>query len=95
MPKIRHGSEILTTGRLIEAVMKYRGMSYAELADAVGEHPMNFCKVLNGRRIVTPEMAVKVANVLRMSPLVIMQSWSIEICSKGLTDRESIIVPQK
>ena len=82
MTKVRRGNEILTTGRLIEAVMKYRGMNYAELADAVGEHPMNFCKVLNGRRNVTPEMAVKVAKVLRMSPLVIMQSRNIEFFSK-------------
>lgn len=74
---------MLTTGRLIEAVMKYRGMSYAELADAVGEHPMNFCKVINGRRNVSPEMAVKVAKVLCMSPLVIMQSRSIEICEEN------------
>ena len=73
---------MLTTGRLIEAVMKYRGMSYAELAAAVGEHPMNFCKVLNGRRIVTQEMADKVSKVLRMSPLVIMQSSNIEFLSK-------------
>jgi len=82
MTKVRRGNEILTTGRLIEAVMKYRGMNYEELADAVGEHPMNFCKVLNGRRNVTPEMAVKVAKVLRMSPLVIMQSRNIEFCNK-------------
>ena len=73
---------MLTTGRLIEAVMKYRGMNYAELAEAVGEHPMNFCKVLNGRRIVTQEMAAKVAKVLRMHPMVIMQSSNIEFCNK-------------
>lgn len=83
MTKVIRDGKMLTTGRLIEAVMKYRGMSYAELADAVGEHPMNFCKVLNGRRNVTPEMAVKVAKVLRMSPLVIMQSRNIEICNEN------------
>ena len=81
MTKVRRDSTMLTTGRLIDAVMKYRGMSYAELAQAVGEHPMNFCKIINGRRNVTPEMAIKVAKVLQMSPLVIMQSRSIEICN--------------
>ena len=82
MANVRRGNDMLTTGRLIEAVMKYRGLSYAELAEAIGEHPMNFCKVLNGRRNVTPEMAAKVAKVLRMSPLVIMQSRNIEFCNK-------------
>lgn len=82
MANVRRGNEMLTTGRLIEAVMKYRGLSYAELAEAIGEHPMNFCKVLNGRRNVSPVMAAKVAKVLRMSPLVIMQSSNIEFCNK-------------
>ena len=83
MKEVRRADKMLTTGRLIEAVMKYRGMSYAELADAVGEHPMNFCKVLNGRRNVTPEMAVKVAKALHMLPLVIMQSRNIEFCNEN------------
>ncbi|MBQ3874515.1 MAG: hypothetical protein II728_03960 [Bacteroidaceae bacterium] len=75
--------EPLTTGRLIEAVMKYRGMNYVKLAEAVGEHPINFCKVLNGNRNVSPEMAIKVAKVLNMSPLVIMASRNIEIVNNN------------
>lgn len=71
----------LTTGRLIEAVMMYRGMNVNNLAQAIGYHPMNLYKLLNGSRNITPELALKFAEVLNMNPLVIMQSRSIEICN--------------
>ena len=80
---MKKADEPLTTGRLIEAVMKFRGMNYAQLAESVGEHPINFCKVLNGNRNVSPEMAIKVAKVLNMSPLVIMASRNIEIVNNN------------
>ena len=73
----------LTTGRLIEAVMKYRGMDVEGLAEAIGYHQMNVYHLLNGSRNITPELAMKFGKALNMSPLVIMQSRSIEICSKG------------
>jgi len=53
--KMKMNDKPLTTGRLIDAVTKYRGMNYAQMAEAVGEHPINFCKVLNGNRNVSPE----------------------------------------
>jgi plasmid maintenance system antidote protein VapI len=81
--KMKMNDKPLTTGRLIEAIMKYRGMNYAQMAEAVGEHPINFCKVLNGNRNVFPEMAIKVARVLNMSPLVIMTSRNIEIVNNN------------
>lgn len=81
--KMKMNDKPLTTGRLIEAIMKYRGMNYAQMAEAVGEHPINFCKVLNGNRNVSPEMAIKVARVLNMSPLVIMTSRNIEIVNNN------------
>ena len=71
----------LTTGRLIEAVMMYRGMNVNELAQAIWYHPMKLYKLLNGSRNITPELALKFAEVLNMNPLVIMQSRSIEICN--------------
>jgi len=72
----------LTTGRLIEAVMRYRGMDYKGLGAAIGWHPMNVCKLLNGRKDVTPAIAIRIADALRMSPPVIMQSISVEILGK-------------
>jgi plasmid maintenance system antidote protein VapI len=68
----------LTTGRLIEAVMKYRGMDVEELAKAIDYHPMNLYKLLNGSKNITDRMALKIGKALNMSPLVIMQSHSIE-----------------
>jgi plasmid maintenance system antidote protein VapI len=76
-------SDYLTTGRLIEAVMKYRGLEVQELAELVGEHPMNFYKLLNGRRPITYEMASKLSDALNMSPLIIMESRNIELFNEN------------
>ena len=74
--------ERLTTGRLIEAVMRYRGMTINELADAIGYHPMNLYKLLNGSNNITPNLAEKFGKALNMSPLIIMESRNIEIFSE-------------
>lgn len=75
----KRNTRYLTTGRLVEAVMRYRGMDVQELAELVGEHPMNFYKLLNGRRPITPEMASKLGKALNMSPMVIMESRNLEM----------------
>jgi len=75
----RQETKYLTTGRLVEAVMRYRGMDVQELAELVDEHPMNFYKLLNGRRPITPEMASKLGKALNMSPIVIMESRNLEM----------------
>lgn len=75
----KRNTRYLTTGRLVEAVMRYRGMDVQELAELVGEHPMNFYKLLNGRRPITPEMASKLGKALNMSPMVIMESRNLEL----------------
>lgn len=75
----KRNTRYLTTGRLVEAVMRYRGMDVQELAELVGEHPMNFYKLLNGRRPITPEMASKLGKALNMSPIVIMESRNLEM----------------
>ena len=72
-------TKYLTTGRLIEAVMRYRGLSHQEVADMVGWHPMNFYKLLNGRIPITQEMASKLGKALNMSPMVIMESRNLEL----------------
>lgn len=72
-------TKYLTTGRLIEAVMRYRGLSPQEVADMVGWHPMNFYKLLNGRKPITQEMASKLGKTLNMSPMVIMESRNLEL----------------
>lgn len=54
-------------------------MDVQELAELVGEHPMNFYKLLNGRRPITPEMASKLGKALNMSPIVIMESRNLEM----------------
>lgn len=77
---------MLTTGRLAEAIMFYRGMAYSELAERIGEHPMNFIKVLDGRRTLTDELAVKIGAALNVSPLVLIQSRIIEDVRKGKYD---------
>ena len=59
--------------------MRYRGMDVQELAELVDEHPMNFYKLLNGRRPITPEMASKLGKALNMSPIVIMESRNLEM----------------
>lgn len=76
-------SDYLTTGRLIEAVMKYRGLEVQGVADMIGEHPMNFYKLLNGRRCITPEMASKLGRALNMSPIVIMTSRNLELFNEN------------
>lgn len=75
----KRNTRYLTTGRLVESVMRYRGMDVQELAELVGEHPMNFYKLLNGRRPITPEMASKLGKALNMSPIVIMESRNLEM----------------
>ena len=75
----RQETKYLTTGQLVEAVMRYRGMDVQELAELVGEHPMNFYKLLNGRRPITPKMASKLGKALNMSPIVIMESHNLEM----------------
>ena len=77
---------MLTTGRLAEAIMFYRGLSYTELAGMIGEHPMNFIKVLDGRRTLTDELAVKIGAALNVSPLVLIQSRIIEDVRSGKYD---------
>ena len=72
-------TEYLTTGRLVEAIMLYRGLNCQQLAQKIGEHPMNFYKILNGSRNITTEMSIKLSNALNMSPLIIMESRNIEI----------------
>jgi plasmid maintenance system antidote protein VapI len=63
--------------------MKYRGLEVQELAELVGEHPMNFYKLLNGRRPITYEMASKLSDALNMSPLIIMESRNIELFNEN------------
>ena len=75
----QESTEYLTTGRLIEAIMKYRGMDCKDLASVISEHQMNFYKILNGRRIITPQMAGKLGKALNMSPLIIMESMNLEL----------------
>ena len=75
----KRNTRYLTTGRLVESVMRYRGMDVQELAELVGEHPMNFYKLLNGRRPITPEMVSKLGKALNMSPMVIMESRNLEM----------------
>lgn len=72
-------NEILATGRLIEAVMRYRGLSVSDFAAAIGEHKMNAYKILNGSRPVSNALAVKIGNVLNMSPMVILSSANLEL----------------
>ena len=69
----------LTTGRLIEAVMRYRGLSIDEFAIAINEHKMNTYKILNGRRVITQALALKIGKVFGMSPVVIMESSNLEL----------------
>ena len=82
MAKRKDYTDPLTTGRLIEAVMEFRGMTINDFAKAVGYHPMNLYKLLRGARNITPELAIKFAKVLNMSPLVIMTSRNLEIIDK-------------
>lgn len=75
----KQDTKYLTTGRLVEAVMRYRGLSHQEVADMIGEHLMNFYKLLNGKRPITQEMARKLGKALNMSPIVIMTSRNLEL----------------
>ena len=75
-------TKFLTTGRLIEAVMKYRGMRINELGPAVGEHPANLYKMFRGDRPITPALAIKFAKALNMPPLVIIHSAMMEFCEQ-------------
>ena len=77
--------ETLSSGRLVEAIMKYRGYSVTELAEAIGEHPMNVYKLLNGRRVITPSMCMKLSTVLGFLPAVLMTSIG---CEMSVKDRE-------
>lgn len=78
----------LTTGRMIEAVIRYRGLSIGEFADAINEHKMNVYKILNGRRPITQAMALRIGKALGMSPVVIMGSVSLELCGFIKNDKE-------
>ena len=89
----KRNTRYLTTGRLVESVMRYRGMDVQELAELVGEHPMNFYKLLNGRRPITPEMASKLGKALNMSPIVIMESRNLEMF--GVKEKNKINKTQK
>ena len=71
----------LSTGRLIEAIMKYRGYNVHELAEAINEHPMNVYKLLNGRRTITPKMCMKLSNALNLEPAILMTSLGCEMRS--------------
>lgn len=71
-------NNILTTGRLIRAVMEYRDISMEEFSTAIGEDKMNAYKILRGKRRVTESLAVKIGKCLNMSPLVIMNSSTLE-----------------
>ena len=64
---------------MIEAVMKYRGVTINELAESINEHVMNAYKLLNGRRMVSNEMAVKIGKALNMPPIIIMQTRDLEV----------------
>ena len=75
----KNNDKPLTTGRMIEAVMKYRGVTINELAESIHEHVMNAYKLLNGRRIVSNEMAVKIGKALNMPPIIIMQTRDLEV----------------
>ncbi len=70
---------MLSSGRLVEAIMRYRGYSVNELADAIHEHPMNVYKLLNGRRVITPTMCKKLSSVLRFNPTILMASLGCEM----------------
>lgn len=69
----------LKTGRLVEAIMKYRGMKVDDLAKAMSWRPMNVYKLLNGKKRITDELAIKIAKILDCNPLIIMVSINIEM----------------
>lgn len=71
--------ETLKTGRLVEAIMKYRGLKVKDLADVIGWHPMNVYKLLNGRLDISDDIAIRIAEVLKCSSLLIMLSRSIDL----------------
>ena len=73
----------LTPGRLVEAIMLYRGLRYTDLAEKVGEPPSNFIKVIDGRRVLTDELAVKIGKALNVPALVLVQSRIIDDTLKG------------
>lgn len=73
--------DILSSGRLVEAIMRYRGYGVKELAEAINEHPMNVYKLLNGRRTITPNMCMKLSNALNFEPAILMASLGCEMRS--------------
>jgi len=75
-------NEMLSSGRLVETIMKYRGYNVNELAEAINEHPMNVYKLLNGRRTITPNMCLKLSSVLGFEPAVLMASLGCEMSPK-------------
>lgn len=68
----------LTSGRLVEAIMDYRGLSHIEFADAIREHPMNVYKIFNGGRRITNELAEKMGIVLNVSPVIIIHAAALD-----------------
>ncbi len=68
----------MTAGRLVEAIIKYRGLKIEEVADMVHWHLMNFYKLLNGSKPITEAMAIRLAEVLNVNPAIILHAAMLE-----------------
>lgn len=78
MSKNRKDFKRLTCGRLIEAIVDYRGMSYIDFADVIREHPMNVYKIFNGGRKITNELAEKIGIALNVSPVIFIHAAALD-----------------
>lgn len=79
----------LTVGRLIQAIVEYRGMTICEFGNSIGEHPMNVYKIFNGGRKITNDLAAKMGKALNVNPVIIVHAAALDKFGVVNTKNES------
>lgn len=64
---------VMTAGDAISLRLENCGLTQAELADAAGISRFRVNSIINGRRRLTPDSALRIGNALGMTPVNLLE----------------------
>jgi len=61
-------------GMMIKPELNERGISQKEFAKMIGTQPSHLCEVLNGKRALTTELAIKIENAIGLPAKILLSA---------------------